>query len=104
MFDGLSLEKYEFIGEGFSKGQCGLRLLSAKKINTGKVRCKLVLDDLSEQVAQINLTILHPVENLNIFSNSNGSHLEYEENDLMEINCTSEGGFPAPTLYLSIGK
>lgn len=103
--EGLTTEKYKFIGESLSEGECGLRLLSSHRNNTGKVKCKLmVFGDKSEQEAEIELTVLHPIEKLNISSNSNGGHCEFEENDQMEINCTSEGGFPAPSLYLTIGK
>lgn len=104
IYDGLKREKYEFIGEGLKNGQCGLRLHNANRISAGKVTCKLILDNdnLAEQLTEIKLNILH-TDKLNISSNSIGSHYEYEENQPMEINCATEGGYPTSTLTLYIG-
>jgi hypothetical protein len=100
--DDLSRPKYEFIGEGLSEGECGLRILSAYGNNTGLVRCTLIFEDASEQQVESNLAVLHPVENLRIGSNS--IDYEFKEKEQMEFNCSAEGGSPAPTLSLSIGR
>jgi len=102
--DGLSRPKYEFIGEGLSKGECGLRILSAYGNNTGLVRCILIFEDTSEQQVESNLAVLHPVENLRIGSNSIEQLYEFKEKEQMEFNCSAEGGSPAPTISLSIGR
>jgi hypothetical protein len=103
IFGGLNNTKYGFVGEGFSKGECGLRLHSVFRNNTGKIRCNLILNDdaFSKQVVEFNLTVLYPIEKLEIGSNNN--FYEYKENDQMEFTCSAEGGFPTPTLSLSIG-
>jgi len=101
IFPGLKREKYEYIGQDLSKGECGIRILSANINNVGKVKCKLIIDDFSEQVAETNLVVLHPIEKIEI--SSKNKFYEYEENVQMEFTCTAEGGFPAPSLYLSIG-
>jgi hypothetical protein len=101
IFPGLKKEKYEYVGQELSKGECGIRILSADKNNAGRVKCRLVFDDLSEQVAETNLTVLHPIEEIKI--SSNNPYYEYDENETMEFTCTAEGGFPAPTLSILIG-
>jgi hypothetical protein len=85
------------------ESQCSLQLFSVIGNITGRVQCRLVLEDLSEQVVETNLAVLHPVEKLNIGSNSVGQSFEYKEKTQMEFTCTAEGGFPAPTLSLYIG-
>jgi hypothetical protein len=86
------------------ESQCSLQLFSVVGNITGKVQCRLiVLEDLSEQVVETNLAVLHPVEKLNIGSNSVGQSFEYKQKAQMEFTCTAEGGFPAPTLSLYIG-
>jgi hypothetical protein len=95
-------DKYEFVGDGLDKGQCGLKLYSVNRINAGKVKCRVILNSAEEQVNETEVTVLHPIEKLEIDSNSNTSN-EYQENATMEFNCTAEGGFPSPTLSLFIG-
>jgi hypothetical protein len=101
IFPGLKREKYEYIGQDLSKGECGIRILSANINNAGKVKCKLVIEDFSEQVAETNLVVLHPTEKIQF--SSNNIYYEYKENDQIELTCTAVGGFPAPTMSLSIG-
>jgi hypothetical protein len=101
IFPGLKKEKYEYVGQELSKGECGIRILSADKNNAGKVKCRLVFEDLSEQVAETNLIVLHPIEKIVI--SSNNPYYEYKENETMEFTCTAEGGFPTPTLSILIG-
>lgn len=104
IFDGLKNDNYEFIGEGLKNGQCGIRLLSANRNNTGKVSCKMIFEDKSEQTYITDLNILHPIEKLEMSSNSNGNDYEYVINQWMEFTCTAVGGNPAPTyLFLLIG-
>lgn len=103
IFDGLKREKYEFIGLGLKNGKCGLRLLKTDKTNNGTVSCKLIFEDASEKVATTDMTVLHPIEKLEILSNSLERDYVYEENHRMEFNCSAEGGYPTPFLTLSIG-
>jgi hypothetical protein len=103
IFDGVSQNKYKFIGKGLAKGECGLRLHSAMGNNTGQVKCRLIFEDTSEQVAETSLTVLHPIEQLKIVTNSMNSFNNYIENEPMEIKCTAEGGNPPPTLTISKG-
>jgi hypothetical protein len=103
IFSGVKNEKYEFVGDGFAKGQCGLRLHSVSRINAGKVKCLVVLVNWEEQEFETEVTVLHPIEKLDIDSNSNHFY-EYKENETMEFRCTAEGGYPTPsTLSLSMG-
>jgi hypothetical protein len=101
IFPGLRREKYEYIGQDLSKGECGIRILSTNNTNAGKIKCKLVLENLTEPVVETNLFVLHPIEKIEI--SSKNKFYEYEENVQIEFNCTSVGGFPAPSLHLSIG-
>ena len=103
IFPGLKREKYEYTGQDFSKGECGIRILSANINNASKVKCKLVVEDMSEpeQGAETSLFVLHPFEKIQF--SSNNIYYEYKENDQMEFTCTAVGGFPAPTMSLSIG-
>jgi hypothetical protein len=102
IFRGVQNEKYQFVGDGFAKGQCGLRLYSVNRANAGKVKCSVVLVSEKKQEFETNVTVLYPIEKLEIDSNSNG-YYEYKENSTMEFRCSAENGFPAPTLSLSIG-
>ena len=96
IFSGVQNKKYQFVGDGFSKGQCGLRLLSVNRSNSGSVGCSLESDTMTEEAA-IDLTVLYPIDHLKFVSNSIDGLYEYKENDEMEFNCTAEGGYPVPT-------
>jgi hypothetical protein len=102
IFSGVQNEKYEFVGDGFASGQCGLRLYSVNRTNAGKVKCLVVLFNGEEQEFETEVNVLHPIGKLEMDSNSNG-YYDYKENVTMEFKCTAEGGYPTPTLSLSIG-
>jgi hypothetical protein len=103
IFSGVKKDKYEFVGDGFASGQCGLRLLSVNRNNNGTVKCSIVLVNEKRQEVETEVTVLYPIEKLEIDSNSNG-YYEYKENSTMEFRCSAEGGFPPPiNLSLLIG-
>jgi hypothetical protein len=97
VFEGVKNANYEFAGD-FEKGLCAVRLLSARKENTGvatiEVTFKNMADDLETKTAYINLNVSY----LQLTPTSENDVHQFKEHQQMEFNCTAHGLNPTPIL------
>lgn len=95
-------ENYEYFGDGYENGDCGIRFLKTGLEKEGPVACKVgFLNEDFESTASVNLTIQEaPIAVIT----SNQIQFEYKENETMEFACTAQGGRPLPTITMLIGN
>jgi hypothetical protein len=95
-------ENYEYFGNGYENGDCGIRFLKTGLEKEGPVTCKVgFFNEDYESTASVNLTIHEaPIAVIT----SNNIQYEYKENETMEFSCTALGGRPLPTITMLIGN
>jgi hypothetical protein len=94
--------EYEYFGDGFENGDCGIRFFKTGLDKEGPVTCIVGFPDKDfESTASVNLT-MREAPTVTIVSNN--EKYEYKENETMEFTCTAQGGRPVPTITMLIGK
>jgi len=93
-------DDYEYFGNGFQKGDCGIRYYSIKREQHGNVTCTVGYPDIDfESIGSTNLIVAVPPTKIELKANN-----EYKEGEEMRISCTASGGRPAPIVTLMLGK
>lgn len=89
---------YEYFGDGYDNGDCGIRFLKTGLEKEGLVTCKVgYFDQDYESTASVNLTIQEaPI----VVISSNQNQYEYKENETMEFSCSAKAGRPLPTVSI----
>jgi len=100
IFNNTKKDDFEYNGEGFKKGDCGISYNKIKKEHHGKVTCIVGYPDIDfESVGETNLIVAIPPTDVELKVSD-----AYKEGDEMSINCSALGGRPAPTVTILLGK
>jgi hypothetical protein len=91
---------YEYLGDGFQRGDCGIRYFAIKPDQHGNVTCTVGFPELYvESISSTNLIVAIAPTALNMTMRT-----EFMEGEEMHISCTATGGRPATSISLLLGN
>lgn len=85
--DHFNFKKYNYSGEGFDKGECGITWHKAQLDQSGKTSCLVTFPDGGNASAQIKISVLERPKESTL--QSNNPKFQFKENDTMLFNCTA---------------
>lgn len=86
-------------GDGWSRGECGVKLMTVKSANEGKFFCNVTVSgETFQQTIDITLTVTPQPTEIEIGRDTVISNGGYRENQTLTARCISEDGVPMSNL------
>lgn len=99
--DGGSRGKFQYFGNGFTSGQCGITITNLEKNDEGTWRCSLdVGDDVDDVVGSFNVTITKSPQRLELYVTDANTLREGVD---LQAECTFRDGIPSASIDWFLG-